>query len=353
MSEVPAAEPPTDGPALADPATARALRALRAPLVGLPLTALVLGVPAVLFSGLASILFTMAALAFVIGTLVVVATTAFWIGPATTLLREQPWRPARVRVYRPLKGLPRTPLRLREADGTTTDLLAPALSWTAQQVLARTGRVWLVGPDERGWAAIRSPGLALPLGQAKVADVDIAGGFEVSPVQTAPETAPTAGQDAVLARAIAAPRRRSKTDLLAPGLLLAFAVFVLVDLLRKGVDGRTELLLGLLVATALILALLGWRIYRMRHWSRVGKLLDAGSWTPVPVELDLTEARTVTARATLPDGRTAPVRFHRASRALLANIAATGRMWTAGAPADGQVAVGLPGYPFLTVARIG
>ncbi|MFC5285431.1 hypothetical protein ACFPM7_00045 [Actinokineospora guangxiensis] len=353
MSEVPAAEPPGGGVAVDDPATARALRALRLPLIVLPVSAAVFAVPAILLSGLASALFTMAALAFVLGTLVVLATTAFWIGPAAALLRAQPWRPAKVRVYRTLKGLPRTPLRLREPDGVTTDLLAPALSWTAQQVLARTGRVWLVGPDERGWAAIRSPGLALPLGQAKVADVQIGGGYEISPVQSDPRAAATAAEDAVLARAIAGPRRRSKTDILAPALLLAFAVFVLVDLLRRGTQGRGELLLGLLVATALILGLLAWRVYRLRHWSRVGALLGAGAWTPVPVELELTDARTVIAQATLADGRTADVRFHRAGHALLANIAATGRMWTAGAPADGPVAVGLPGYPFLTVARIG
>lgn len=353
MSEVPAAEPPTDGPALADPATARALRGLRLPLVALPVAAVAFAVPALLLGGLAKALFTMAALAFVLGTMAVVATTAFWLGPATRLLRSQPWRPARVRVYRALKGLPRTPLRVREADGTTVDLLAPALSWTAQQVLARTGRIWLVGPDERGWAAIRSAGLALPLGQARVATADIGAGYEVSPVQGDPRASATAAGDAVLAKAIAAPRRRAKTDLLAPGLLLAFAAFVLVDLLRRGVSGRVELLVGLLVATALILALLAWRVHRLRHWTSVGRLLDAGGWTAVPVELDLSDERTVTARATLPDGRTAPVRFHRASRALLANIAATGRMWTAGAPTDGPVAVGLPGYPFLTVARIG
>ena len=353
MSEVPAAEPPTDGPALADPATARALRGLRVPLVALPVAALAFGVPALLLGGLAKALFTIAALAFVLGTLAVVATTAFWIGPATKLLRAQPWRPGKVRVYRQLKGLPRTPLRVREPDGTTTDLIAPALSWTAQQVLARTGRIWLVGPDARGWTAIRSAGLALPLGQAKVVDSAADFRFEVSPVQTEPESARTAGDDAVLARAIAAPRRRSKTDLLAPALLLVFAVFVLVDLLRRGTAERVELLAGLLVATALILGLLAWRVYRMRHWTRVARLLAAGRWTPVPVDIELTDERTVTARATLPDGRTAPVRFHRASRALLANIAATGRMWTAGAPGDGPVAVGLPGYPFLAVARIG
>ncbi|UVS76421.1 hypothetical protein [Actinokineospora sp. UTMC 2448] len=350
MSEVPAAEPPTDGVALADPATARALRGLRLPLVTLPVAAAVSGVPAILLSGLASALLTIAALAFVIGTLIVIATTGFWIGPATKLLRTRPWRPARVRVYRALKGLPRTPLRLREPDGTTVDLLAPALSWSAQQVLARTGAVWIVGPDERGWAAIRSPGLALPLGQARVADIDVGAGYQISPVQASPRSAATAAEDAVLARAIAGPRRRSRTDLVAPALLLAFAVFVLVDLLRRGVAGRAELLVGLIAATALIVGLLAWRVHRLRHWGTVQRLLSAGPWTRVPATLAEDRA---TAEVKLPDGRTATVRFHRPSQALLANIAATGQLWTAGPPADGPVAVGLPGYPFLAVARIG
>ncbi|MGW5050793.1 hypothetical protein [Actinokineospora sp. NPDC004072] len=350
MSEVPAAEPPTDGPALADPATARALRALRLPLVTLPLAALVCAVPAVLLDSLASALLTIAALAFVLGAMIAVATTGFWIRPAAKLLRTEPWRPAKVRVYRQLKGLPRTPLRLREPDGATVDLLAPALSWSAQQVLARTGAVWLVGPDARGWAAIRARGLVLPLGQARTTDTDIGAGYQLSPVQTNPAGAATAADDAVLARAIAGPRRRSRTDLLAPLLLLAFAVFVLVDLLRRGVSGRVELLVGLIAATALILGLLAWRVHRLRHWTRVHQLLSAGPWTSAPVELADDRA---SGRVTLPDGATATIRFTRASPALLANIAATGQLWTAGPPACGPVAVGLPGYPFLTVARIG
>lgn len=353
MSEAPAAEPPTDGPALADPATARALRGLRRPLLVLPPAALLCGVPAIVLAvrgtgGLAVALLTIGALAFVLGTMVAVAVTGFWLRPATRLLRAQPWRPARVRVYGVTKGLPRTPLHVREPDGSTVSLLAPALPWVAQQVMARTGRVWLVGPDARGWAAIRSAGLALPLGQARVADVGVTAGFEVSPVQAAPAAVATAGDDAVLARAIAGPRRRSRTDLVAPGLLLAFALFVMVDLLRRGVQGRVDLLLGLAGVTLLILGLLGWRVHRLWHWRRVSRLLARGPWTPVPAALD-----DGTTRAALPDGRVAELR--RPSPALLANIAATGRMWTAG-PVDGaagHVAVGLPGYPFLATARIG
>ncbi|MDQ3402128.1 MAG: hypothetical protein M3548_01880, partial [Actinomycetota bacterium] len=45
--EAPAVHPPTDVPAIEDPPTARALRGLRLPLIGLPLAVVAFGVPAI------------------------------------------------------------------------------------------------------------------------------------------------------------------------------------------------------------------------------------------------------------------------------------------------------------------
>lgn len=360
--EVPAVEPPTEGAAIGDPPTARALAGLRLPLVVLPAAALAFGVPAAVLAaagmgGLLVAMLTIAALAFVIAAMVAVATSGFWLRPATRLLRTQPWREARVRVYRPTKGFPRAKLHVRTPDGAALGLLAPALPWAAQQVLARTGRVWLVGPDARGWVAIRSAGLALPLGPARVTAEDVSTGYEIGVEQQVPREAPLAAADAVLARAIAGPRRRSRTDLIAPSALLVFAAVAVVDLLRRGVrtDG-VELFALVSLATLAILGLLLWRVGQVRHWVGVDRLLAAGPWTPTPVELapDAHGSRRPTGRATLPDGSTAPVVFRRASRPLLANIAATGLMWTAGPARPGEdVAAGLPGYPFLGLVRVG
>ncbi len=361
--EAPAVAPPTGGPAIDDPATARALSALRAPLFGLPAAVVLFGVPALWLAaagagwiGVAGL--TIAALAFVIATIIAVVTTGGWIGPASKLLRTAPWRPAAVKVYRPSRGFPRARLGVREDDGTTISLLAPALPWAAQQVLARTGRIWLVGPDAKGWTAIRSAGLALPLGQARVTAADVTTGYEINVEQPAPVRAPLASADVVLSRTIATPRRRSRTELIAPALLLVFAGFVVVDLVRRGVRADQVLLaVGVGAGTLAVIALMAWRVHRVVHWTKVDRLLGSGPWTAVPIDLPepagLTRQR-ATGLATLPDGRTVPVALARTGHALRANVAATGQLWVAGRPAAGaEAVVGLPGYPFLALARFG
>ncbi|SDC77283.1 hypothetical protein [Actinokineospora iranica] len=361
--EAPAVEPPTDRPAIQDPATARAMSGLRLSLASLPVAVLLFGVPAawLALAGAGWIAVTalaVAALAFLIATILTVLISGFWIGPASRLLRAQAWRPAAVTVFRPTRGFPRTRLLVREEDGTAKNLLAPALPWPAQQVLARTGRVWLVGPDARGWVAIRSAGLALPLGQARVTAEDVSAGYQIEVEQPAPVRAPLAAADAVLSRVIATPRRRSRTELVAPALLLVFAGFVVVDLVNRGIrPDQVWLAVFVGLGTLGLVALLAWRVRRVLYWAKADRLLAAGPWTPVPAEFAApTRVRraAATGRATLPDGRVVPVALRRSGHALRANIAATGLLWTAGPPvAGGEAAVGLPGYPFLTVARFG
>ncbi|WP_026424839.1 hypothetical protein [Actinokineospora inagensis] len=358
MSEAPAVEPPTDRPAIEDPATAKALSSLRLPLVGLP-------VAAVVFAGLAGWLIAVgggwlgitvlvvAAIAFLVTTFLAVVISGRWIGPASKLLREQPWRESPVTVYRPGRGFPRVGLQLPDVA-----LLAPAMPWPAQQILARTGRVWVVGPDERGWAAIRSTGLALPLGQARVTTADLSDRIEVAVEQHDPGRASLAAGDAVLARVIAGPRKRSRTDLVAPILLTVFAIFVDVDLVRRGVrSDQVWLAVGTLVGTLLILGFLGWRGYRAWYWARVDKLLAAGPWKSVSITLpepNRVRRETVVGQAILIDGRAVAVKLPRAGHALRANISATGLLWVAGTPDAGrEMIAGIPGYPFLNRAEFG
>ncbi|GLZ41234.1 hypothetical protein [Actinokineospora sp. NBRC 105648] len=361
--EAAAVEPPVEGPAIEDLATARALTSIRLPLIGLPFAVLLFGVPAVWliaagggWIGIA--ILTVAALAFLVTLVLAVLISGRWIGPATRLLRTSPWRPATVKVFRPTRGLPKARLLARFPDGSTLNLLAPALPWAAQQVLARTGKIWLVGPDDKGWTAIRSTGLALPLGQARVSTAEFTSAYEISVEQPAPVRASLASADAVLARVIAAPRKRARTDLVAPALLTIFAGFIVVDLLRRGIRAdQVWLSIGVFVGTLAILALLGWRIHRMLHWSKIDRLLAAGPWTQVPVDLPAptrVTRKTVTGQATLPDGRVVPVVLPRAGSSLRTNVAATGVLWVAGKPEAGlTAAAGLPGYPFLNLAHFG
>ncbi|MDQ3404311.1 MAG: hypothetical protein M3548_13095, partial [Actinomycetota bacterium] len=281
-----------------------------------------------------------------------------WIGPASRLLRTQSWRPAKVRVFRPGRGLPKAKLLVRDGD-RTLNLTASALPWAVQQLFARTGRIWLVGPDDKGWVAIRSAGLALPLGSARVTAENVAAGWEINIEQPEPARVSIAAGDAVVARMLATPRRRSRTELIAPTLLMVFAVIVVVDLIGRDLREDQVELVGLVGLAVLgIAALLAWRVRKLLYWSKVDKLLAVGPWTSVPVELDLprndTRTRTVTALATLPGGQTVPVTLPRAGQALLANIAGTGQLWVAGTPkADVETVAGLPGYPFLSLARFG
>ncbi|EWC62866.1 hypothetical protein UO65_1814 [Actinokineospora spheciospongiae] len=359
--EAPAVEPPTDVPALSDGVTGRALRALRLPLFALPATALVFGAPAAWLaaagaSWLVVAVLTIAALAFVIAFLLTAHLYGTWLRPAARLLAAQPWRRAAVTVFRPARG--RTPLLVTEPDGTRHALVAAALPWAVRQVFARTGRVWLVGPDAGGWVALRSSGLALPLGAARVTAADVALGYEVEVAQPAPVRAPVAAADAVVSRLIAGPRRRSRTELIAPTVLLVFAGVVIADLLGRDFAGELlELTLLVLLATLLLAGLLAWRVRKVRYWAKVDRMLGVGGWTPVPATLAESAVdggpRTVTAQAVVA-GRTVPVTLPRASQALRANVAGTGKLWVAGVPAPGAEAVaGLPGYPYLNLARFG
>ncbi|WP_054053459.1 hypothetical protein [Alloactinosynnema sp. L-07] len=343
--EAPALEPPTDIPAVADPHTAAALRALRNPLLGLPALAMAFGVPAIslALAGVGWVLIALlgiAAVAFLLAAVLTFVMIGGWVGPAAKLLRAESWREAKVKVYRPGRGLPKVKLAVRDG-AKTINLVANALPWPAQQVLARTGRIWLVGPDERGWAAIRSAGLALPLGQAKVTSENVSGGYEVNVVQDDPVRVPLASSDAVLVHTTATPRKRSRTDVVLPGLLMVFALVMVFDLFGRDLRAdQTPLAIGVVAGTLAIAGLLAWRIAKLRYWAAMDKLLAAGPWTSVPVTLD---------GDTLRAGDKA-VALRRGAKELRANAEATGLLWVAGQP-SGKVAVGLPGYPFLSVAE--
>ncbi|TDQ05064.1 hypothetical protein [Labedaea rhizosphaerae] len=359
--EVPAVEPAGDAPAAADPATEWALRALRASVLApaiLSMIAIVVAI-AVGLAGVAEVFVLVIAFAGVLGLSAGAPVTLRWLhwrGPVRTLLDTQPWRPADVSVFRPARG--RTPgcrLRVLDASGEPVWLSVVGLGWSGQQVLARTGRAWLVGPDAEGNAAIRSSGLAVPIAMAQVGaqqPTDVI----VEAAQRAPRRAPKARDDVVVANLLAGPRRRSRTDLVAPVLLLVLAVFVLVAVLRSNhaVPRYGEMLGWALAILAVLVAFAGWRIARLLRTSRIDRMLAAGPWRAVPVDLDgEPDPRNPQLRgnATLPGGGTVAVSVPKAGFVLTANVAATGLLWVVGEPAAGRRTVaGLPGYPLLAVA---
>ena len=359
--EVPAVEPVEGAPAAADPATEWALRALRASVLAPAILSLIGVAVAIVIgiAGVAEVFVLVIALAGVLGLSAGAPVTLRWLrwrGPVRTLLDTQPWRPADVSVFRAARG--RTPgcrLRVLDAGGETMWLSAVGLGWSGQQVLARTGRAWLVGPDAEGNAAVRSSGLAVPIAMAQVG-AQLPADVIVEAEQRAPRRAPKARDDVVVANLIAGPRRRSRTDLVAPVLLLGLAVVVLVAVLRSNhaAPRYGETLAWVLAVLAALVAFAGWRIARLLRTSRIDRMLAAGPWRAVPVDLDgepdprKTQLR---GNATLPGGGTVGVSVPKAGFVLTANVAATGLLWVVGEPEAGcRTVAGLPGYPLLAVA---
>jgi hypothetical protein len=359
--EVPAVEPAGDAPAAADPATEWALQAFRtavlAPAV-LSMIAIAVAI-AISLAGVTEVFVLIVALAGLLGLSAGAQVTLRWLrwrGPARALLEAHPWRAADVSVFRQARGRSvGCRLRVLDASGEPIWLSAVGLGWSGQQVLARTGRVWLVGPDADGIVAIRSSGLAVPIAMAHVSAQQRADVL-VEAAQRAPRRAPKARDDVVVANLIAGPRRRSRTDMVAPVLLFGLAVVVLVAILRSNhaAPRYGELLGSVLVVLALLAGFAGWRIARLIRTSRIDRMLAAGPWRAVPI--DLTGApdprkHELRGNATLPDGGTVEVSVPRAGFVLAANVAATGLLWVVGEPEAGRRTVaGLPGYPLLAVA---
>ena len=361
--EVPAVEPAGDAPAAADPATGWALQALRASVLApavLSLIAIVVAI-AIGIAGVTEVFVLIIALAGLLGLSAGAPATLRWLrwrGPARELLDTQPWRPADVSVFHQPRGRARalgSRLRVLDASGEPIWLSVLGLNWSGQQVLARTGRVWLVGPDDEGNVAIRSSGLAVPIAMAQVGAQQPADVL-VEAQQRAPRRAPKARDDVVVANLLAGPRRRSRTDLVAPILLLGLAIVVLVAILRSdhAAPRYGELIGSVLVILVLLAAFAGWRVSRLVRTSRIDRMLAAGPWRPVPVDLDGTpdpRKQELRGNATLPDGGKVGVSVPRAGFVLAANVAATGLLWVVGEPSAGcRTVVGLPGYPLLAVA---
>jgi hypothetical protein len=350
-------EPATDRPALTDQTTAalfslleRRIKSARsgfavAPLMVLSIGSMFLGgiiwtAPFLILYGIPIALFL-----FVLGQ-ATVAQVRFgrWLPRGRRLLTTQPWRSVPAKLVGPRV------LEVRSGDQDWH--LRVRLYDAVRRVIARTGRVWLVGPDDRGWFALRIDGAHAPWPARRTRS---RGGREVT--WSAPSTTPTAAHDPVSASWAATVARLARLGLL-PYVALA-AIFVLLSI---GLAWGTHLVIvwvvfGLICVTP-CLVLLAIRVRRTRDLRRLIPLLSVGPWQRVRAELHSWKFQekgytNVTGTVFLDNGVRLSLFLPSANADLLGNIWETGTAWFAGEPTPGKtMAVGFPGYPVLGVARL-
>jgi hypothetical protein len=347
--------PPTDAPAIEDDTTARLFTAMttRVTSASWALLTLVAGAAATvwLWSLVPVIGMAMTAALCVLAWQVSAGpclSTVRWPKVGRAMLSGEPWRPVGAVVRGATVTL---------ADGTLVrvwDLPPPA-----RMVIARTGRVWLVGPDAHGWAALRVDGLHTPwpahvrgagvrlqaagptgmvdglwsgtgVTQARApGDVAVA----ITPVQ-APQV--VAGDDPVVAALVRHLARRRWGE-------VAYAVLSTAALCMLAILAALHWLALVTVATGAVVAgLLAWRL---RNVNRLATLLTRGPWQRA--EAMLTDG---VAAVRMADGTRFTVDLRDADFDVTANVYETESVWVAGSP-EAVAAVGFPGYPILAAAR--
>ncbi|WP_436495609.1 hypothetical protein [Actinokineospora sp. HUAS TT18] len=253
------------------------------------------------------------------------------------LLGAQAWRPVGARVVRGTSTwLERSVV---EVDGKLLRLTGASPAHLA--VLARSGMVWLVGPDARGRAAVRIEGSH----EAWLAQV--VGG----PVE--PARLPDVGAD-VTAGWTTWLRGRTRLALVALA-LMAVGMLVALVILTESAWWQALVIVATVGAIAGAVA---WRLSPLRANAGLAALLSAGVWVQVSASLAPWQARLggfakATATLRLADGRVLVAEMAAAPVDLLGTVWDTGALWVVGEPVPGAtVAVGYPGYPLVTAAVI-
>jgi hypothetical protein len=276
------------------------------------------------------------------------------------MLQQQSWRPATVRVFS--WGDDRKQHLLLVDDGSENPLRLRTYGLDRvdeKVVMARTRRIWLVGPDARGKYLYCFAGLCIPPLYAWVVDEQPPEDSEIMVEQAAPALLANAADDVVATWGLQWERRALRVVLLVAGSTLIGFLVLSGVLLSTGAERAIESI----AALGILLVLVGpvHAAVRIPRWlclfARITRLRSAGPWTSVPVTLHdpvgrtQRRLRTYCGVATMPDGRTVPVGV-RALVPMAANIAATGLLWIVGEPTPGRAfAVGLPGYPHTGIGR--
>lgn len=327
-------EPRTDRPAMDDPTTAALFRDMRkagitVACVGALLTALLVWVVLTAQDrGKAAVPMIVVLVASGVLAALSVWLWIRWLRPGGRLLRAQAWRPIPANVARVGRRWWNSDLRLD--DGAV--LRVARLSAAHHALIARTGRVWVVGPDESGWASMRVDGSRLA--------------FPARRIRRAAGSEPAVAGD-VTALMAAYLRARSLVPLWALGCMAAITAGWIA------LGGSWGVLGGLTVG---IVATFGSRDKLLdRH---LPAFVAGAEWTQSKVTLKPwgvgqgghTDAA---GRVWFGDGTSSPLSMPNASLDLLAAAHDAETLWFSQTPEPGKtLAVGFPGYPLLAVAKV-
>ncbi|MEV4317259.1 hypothetical protein [Actinocrispum sp. NPDC049592] len=226
-------------------------------------------------------------------------------------------------------------------DGGQSRVRVGSVHPTVRAVIARTGEVWLAGPDERGIAFVFANGLPVPL-HAKV--------ITEAPAPRTPEPPPPASMlvaDDALPLAYA--RRLAAIQ---GAQLAALLVFAAAAITWGGPTHSLRIAYGVFIGLIVISGFV-----RLAPTLRLPALFKDGRWQSFQARTNTwtgdpkpTGALGVT--ITLPDGTELPAVIKIAPAELVANIVETGLIWINGTPMlEDTRAVGLPGHPIAAAAK--
>jgi hypothetical protein len=227
------------------------------------------------------------------------------------------------------------------------------LHWGLRQVVARSGEITLVGPDDKGNAVVFVDGHPVPLPAEVVTTPEMS---EAEP----PARVSWRGAEDDVPQWHAAQLARLRWIAFA-GAVLPIPAFAydaqqpMVVIVRPEISGT---------AGFNWIYVFGWAVFALLalHLAvgqqRLTKLLGAGQWQgyPATVLRWRGESRRPYAdlmlRLHLPDGASVPVLVKHAPVQLTANVNVTGTLWVIGTPKAGKLtAVGVPGHPIVATAR--
>jgi hypothetical protein len=270
-------------------------------------------------------------------------SAARWSRAARALLSGEPWRP----VGAVVRGA-----TVRLADGTLVRVWE--LPPPARAVIARSGRVWLVGPDSHGWVALRVDGLHTPWpARVRGAGVRLPAAGPTGMVDglwsgTGVPQAEQQGDVAVAVTPVQAPQVVAADDPVVAAWVRHLARLVWGELAFAGLCTAGLAVLAasfwpaVVAAGAVVAGMLAWRA---RTVHRLARLLTRGPWQRA--DAVLTDGVTAVRTA---DGTRFTVELRGTHPDVVANVDETSSLWVAGSPSE-AAAVGFPGYPVLAAAR--
>jgi hypothetical protein len=224
----------------------------------------------------------------------------------------------------------------------------------AQRVqLAGQRRLWVLGPGRSGYAYVVLPGsLVGVIGRLRA---EPAPGSVELPVESREPTPPNA--DPVLLARLGWLRKAQYRGVVAFAVMaVGFGLIAAAVGFSSSEDDDSIVTVTITVAVMLALGAL----FILRFARKAGKPPAETHWTELIAVVDGGISTTAggianaVGRATLPDGSQVLLRLIKVDVNLVANVAATGRLWVLGPPKVGEkIKIGLPGYPFFGSARLG